>query len=143
MTADEARARFAAGRVARLATADGRGVPHVVSVCFAVDGEVVYSAVDRKPKRTTRLKRLANVAENAAVSLLVDHYEDEDWSRLWWARADGEGRVVGPHEPEAARALDLLASRYAPYRSERPEGPVLAVDVTRWSGWSGWSADAP
>jgi PPOX class probable F420-dependent enzyme len=107
-----------------------------VTVCFALEGDVVYSAVDRKPKRTRRLKRLANVAENPRASLLVDHYEDDDWSRLWWVRADGTGRVLDAATPEAARALDLLASRYAQYRTERPEGPVLAVDVERWSGWS-------
>ena len=131
-----ARERFAAGRVARLATADAAGRPHVVAVCFAVEADVVYSAVDFKPKRTARLKRLANVAENPAAALLVDHYDDERWERLWWARADGAARVLDRADPEAARALDLLAGRYAQYRARRPEGPVLAVDVARWSGWS-------
>ena len=136
MNPADARARFAAGRVARLATAGAAGAPHVVAVCFALDEDRVYSAVDHKPKRTRSLRRLANVAENPAVSLLVDHYEDEDWRRLWWARADGTARVLDAAEPEGARALDLLAARYAPYRERRPEGPVLVVDVARWSGWS-------
>ena len=128
----DARARFAAARVARLATAGADGRPHLVPVCFAVDGDTVYSAVDEvKPKATTRLRRLANVAENPAVSLLVDHYDD-DWNALWWVRADGHARVL----PEAPEAVALLAGRYAQYRAAPPRGPVLAVDVERWSGWS-------
>jgi PPOX class probable F420-dependent enzyme len=95
VTPDQARQRFAAAGVARLATADAAGRPHIVPVTFAVDGDVVYSAVDAKPKRSTALKRLANVAANPAVALLVDHYAD-DWNELWWVRAYGTGRVVDP-----------------------------------------------
>src|SRR5215203_583524 len=83
----QARRRFAAARVARLATADVAGRPHIVPVTFAVDGDIVYSAVDAKPKRRIALKRLANVAVNPAVALLVDHYAD-DWNELWWVRAE-------------------------------------------------------
>jgi PPOX class probable F420-dependent enzyme len=135
VTADEARARFAAARVARLATADAAGRPHLVPIVFAVAGDTVYSAVDHKPKRTTRLRRLANVAANPAVSLLADHYA-EDWSALWWVRADGRGRVLDPGDPEAARGVTVLRERYAQYADAPPSGPVLAVDVERWSGWS-------
>ena len=137
MTAAEARRRFAAARVARLATADATGRPHVVPVVFAVacDTDTVYSAVDDKPKRTTRLRRLANVAANPAVALLADHY-DEDWDALWWVRADGTGRVLQPGDGEAARAVALLAARYGAYAARPPAGAVLAVDVTRWSGWA-------
>jgi PPOX class probable F420-dependent enzyme len=132
MEAGEARARFAAARVARLATADAGGRPHLVPVCFAVAGDTVYSAVDDvKPKTTRRLRRLANVAANPAVALLVDHYED-DWSALWWVRADGRGRVLD----DAPDAIALLAARYEQYRAAPPAGPVLAVDVERWTGWS-------
>ena len=138
MTPAEARERFAAARVARLATADPGGRPHVVPVVFAVDGDCVYSVVDAKPKRTTALRRLANVAENPRVALLADHYE-EDWGALWWVRADGVGRVLEPGSgveaegAEAARAVDLLRARYP---QQRAVGAVLAVDVQRWSGWS-------
>ena len=132
MTAEEARERFAGARVARLATADAGGQPHVVPIAFALDGDRLYSAVDSKPKRTTKLRRLANVRENPRVAVLVDRYDDEDWSRLWWARADGAGRVLGPDDPEAHRAAELLRGRYP--RIE-PIGAVLAVDVERWSGW--------
>lgn len=133
MSPEEARARFAAARVARLATADGAGRPHLVPIAFAVAGETIYSAVDAKPKRTRALRRLANVRENPAVSLLADHWDEEDWQRLWWARADGAGRVLDPGEPEAVRAVGLLRERYP---RQREAGEVLAVDVARWSGWA-------
>jgi len=136
VTPEEARERFAAARVARLATADAGGRPHLVPVVFAVDGDTIVSAVDDKPKRTTRLRRLANVADNRAVALLADHYDDEDWSALWWVRADGTARVLRPQEPEGRDAVALLRERYAQYARRPPAGPVLAVDVTRWSGWS-------
>ena len=92
----------------------------------------MYTVTDAKPKRTTALKRLANVRENPRVSLLVDHYDD-DWDALWWARADGRARVLEPAEPEARRAIALLLARYP---QQRATGAVLAVDVERWSGWT-------
>ena len=137
MDPTEARTRFAAARVARLATTGADGRPHLVPVVFAVDGARIYSAVDDvKPKSTTRLKRLRNIAGNPAVALLADHYED-DWTALWWARADGVARLLDPGEPEAAHARRLLAARYPQYRDAPPPGTVIAVDVTRWSGWAG------
>ncbi len=134
MSPEEARARFADARVARLATADAAGRPHLVPIAFAVAGETIYSVVDAKPKRTRELRRLANVRGNPAVSLLVDHWDEDDWARLWWVRADGEGRVLDPGEPEAARAVALLRARYP---RQRADGAVLAVDVARWSSWAG------
>lgn len=133
MTAAEARERFAAARVARLATADGAGNPHLVPIVFAVSGDHVYSVVDAKPKRGTALRRLDNVRENPVVALLVDHYDDADWSRLWWVRADGTARVLDPADQESQRAIALLRKRYP---QQRATGSVLAVDVERWSGWS-------
>jgi PPOX class probable F420-dependent enzyme len=134
VTPAEARERFAAARVARLATADAAGRPHVVPVVFAVDGDTVYSVVDAKRKRTTALRRLRNVAENPFVALLADHYDDSDWDALWWVRAEGRGRVLDPaSDGEAARAVELLRARYP---QQRAVGAVLAVDVERWSGWA-------
>jgi PPOX class probable F420-dependent enzyme len=133
VTGDEARERFAAARVARLATADATGRPHLVPIVFCVEGDHVYSVVDAKPKRTTALRRLANVRENPAVAMLVDHYEDADWGALWWVRADGHGRVLDPNDSEAQRALALLRERYP---QQRATGDVLAVDVERWTGWA-------
>jgi PPOX class probable F420-dependent enzyme len=129
---EEARRRFAGAKVARLATADAKGQPHVVPIAFALEDDRVYSAVDAKPKRTTELRRLANVGENPAVALLADHYED-DWDELWWVRADGRGRVLDPGCDEARRATVLLSARYP---QQRGAGAVLAVDVARWIGWS-------
>ena len=134
MQPDEARARFAATPVARLATVGADGRPHLVPVCFALLGDRIVTAVDHKPKRTSRLRRLANIAANPAVCVLVDAYDPADWSALWWARADGTARVV-----DAAAASDAIAAlveRYPQYRVTRPAGPVIEIAVTRWSGWS-------
>jgi PPOX class probable F420-dependent enzyme len=131
--AAEAQRLLAGARVARLATVRADGSPHVVPVCFALDGAVAYSAVDAKPKRTADLQRIRNIALNPHATLLADHYSD-DWSQLWWARADGTARVVADDE-ERARAVELLAVRYEPYRRQPPDGDVLALDVERWSGW--------
>lgn len=119
--------------MARLATADADGRPHVVPIVFAVVGDVLWTAVDDKPKRTRELRRLANVRANPCVAVLVDRY-DEDWSALWWARADGSARVVDA--ADAPEALAALAARYEPYRRAAPPGPLLQVTVERWSGWS-------
>jgi PPOX class probable F420-dependent enzyme len=132
LTADAARERFAAGRVARLATVRA-GAPRLVPIVFAVEGDTIYSAVDHKPKSTRSLLRLDDVATQPEVSLLVDVY-DEDWSQLWWARADGRARVVKESKAEAAVAL--LTTRYAEYAQHPPVGPVLAIAVARWSGWA-------
>lgn len=125
-------------RVGHLGTVGADGRPHVVPVCFAVLGsggsEVAYTAVDHKPKRGTRLRRVTNLTETGAGCLLVDSYA-EDWSALWWVRLDGRGRVV--HDPdEAGRGLDALIAKYEQYAAQPPTGPVLALDITRWSGWS-------
>jgi PPOX class probable F420-dependent enzyme len=135
MDATEARRRFAGARVARLATVGADGRPHLVPVVFALDGDTLYTAVDDvKPKATARLRRLRNIADNPAVALLADHYED-DWTALWWVRADGTARLLAPEDAEAGRARALLADRYAPYRDAPPPGVAIAVDVERWSGW--------
>ncbi len=115
---------------------DGR--PHLVPVTFTVDGDVIYSAVDAKPKTTTRLARLRNIAAEPRVAMLADHYEP-DWDRLWWVRADGAATVLaGP--AEMAAPLALLARRYPQYRAAQPDGPVIRVQVERWTGWAA-SAD--
>ena len=122
-------------RVARLATVDAAGAPHVIPICYAVVGECFYFVIDEKPKRTrTGLKRLRNIAANPTVSILIDHYED-DWDQLWWVRLDGQARVV-TRDAELERAFHLLAQRYAQYRSTRPSGPVVAVSIDGMAGWS-------
>lgn len=126
--------RLAAARVARLATIDPDGRPHLVPIVFALDGDTIYSAVDRKPKRSRTLRRIENARVRPDVTVLVDHYED-DWRRLWWIRLRGRARVLdGGAERE--HALDLLAAKYPEYRDERPDGPVLAVDVREVRSWT-------
>ena len=136
MDSEEARRCFGAARIARLATVGGDGRPHIVPFVFVLTGDTVYSAVDAKPKRTTALQRLANVAAHPAVAVLVDHYDDDDWTRLWWVRGDGRGRILDARSREGDEALVRLAARYPQHRRQPPPGPVLAIDVTRWTGWS-------
>ena len=131
LPAEEARARFSGARVARLATVSAAGVPHLVPVTFAVIGERVVFVVDDKPKSTTRLRRLDNIAARPAVCLLADVYDD-DWSQLWWARADGTATVLATD----AEAVDALAARYPAYVERRPHGPVVSIEVAAWSGWA-------
>ncbi len=135
MTGEEARELFARARIARLATVDAAGRPHLVPIAFAVTGNEIFSAVDAKPKRTTSLRRLENVRANPQVALLADHYDDSDWDALWWVRADGTARVLEAEDVEARSGLALLAERYPQYRVQPPRGPVLAIAVGRWSGW--------
>jgi PPOX class probable F420-dependent enzyme len=135
MESSVARQRLAESKIARLATVDEGGRPHIVPFVFAIEQNTVYFAVDAKPKTTRNLKRLQNIAANPAVAVLADHYED-DWNKLWWVRADGTARVV-TDAVETKRAIDLLADRYEQYRHTRPAGPVVAIHIDRLTGWSG------
>ncbi|MDP9117618.1 MAG: TIGR03668 family PPOX class F420-dependent oxidoreductase [Actinomycetota bacterium] len=131
---DWARERFALARVARLATIGPAGAPHLVPIVFATAADVIYTAVDAKPKSTLQLRRLDNIAVDPGVSVLVDHYDD-DWEQLWWARADGRARLLGA-SAERDTAISLLTDRYPQYSDEPPPGLVIAVEVLRWSGWA-------
>src|SRR5512139_1917757 len=125
--------RFARARLARLATVTPSGAPHLVPVVFALTGLTVWSAVDAKPKRSRRLQRLANIAANPHVSLLVDEYH-EDWRRLWWVRADGTAEVVVESTQEG---LAALVAKYPQYRQQAPlTGPFIRVTIDRWRFWS-------
>lgn len=134
LTEDEARRRFAASRRAILATVRPDGSPHLVPVVFALVDDVVHTAVDHKPKRSSRLQRLANLEREPRCSLLVDRYDDE-WSRLWWVRADGRAEVTAMPELDEPGPVALI-ERYAAYRDRPPTGPWVRVTITRWSGWS-------
>jgi PPOX class probable F420-dependent enzyme len=131
----EQRARFAAAPAARLATLRPDGSPRLVPITFVLLDGLVCSAVDEvKPKTTTRLARLADVRRDPRVGLVVDHYAD-DWSALWWVRVDGTAAV---HEdgPLRERALDALVAKYPPYADAPPDGVLLVVTPSRWTGWS-------
>jgi PPOX class probable F420-dependent enzyme len=128
-----AQRRMCSAQVARLATINADGSPHLVPIVFAIHGETLYTAVDAKPKRSRRLRRIENARSRPEVTVLADHYE-ADWSLLWWVRLEGRARVLDSGE-EAEFALRLLVERYEQYRREKPDVPVLAIDIRRWSGW--------
>lgn len=128
------RRRLTEARVARLATVRPDGGPHLVPITFAVEASRVVTAVDHKPKTTTDLQRLKNIAVNPSVSLLVDHYE-EDWSRLWWVRVDGRATIVEAG-PDRERAIFLLRDKYPRYFDHPPHGPAILVALQRWFSWS-------
>jgi PPOX class probable F420-dependent enzyme len=159
MERDEARRRFAGSPVARLGTITPDGRPHLVAVTFAVlegradapaapaEPDTIAFAVDAKPKSTRGLQRLTNLRAHPAASLLVDHYDD-DWTKLWWVRADGEASIIEldrdrsrddlPGHPSAAdaeNALAALAAKYPAYAQDPPAGPVVLITVDRWRGW--------
>ncbi len=135
MPVDDARARFAQARVARLATVRPDGRPHLVPVVFALDGERLYSIVDAKPKRDLDLVRLRNIAAEPRVSLLVDAYA-EDWQALWWVRVDGTATVV-ESGPDRDVAIRLLLEKYRQYNEwATPFGSATVVEIERWSSWS-------
>lgn len=132
---EELRRRLAAAPVARLATVRPDGSPRLVPITFVLLGDVLCFAVDEvKPKRTSRLARLDDIAGDPRVTLLVDHYA-ADWSQLWWVRVDGTATV---HTDGVLReqALDALEAKYPPYRAARPTGPAVVVRPRRWTGWT-------
>ncbi|GAA3717632.1 TIGR03668 family PPOX class F420-dependent oxidoreductase [Streptomyces tremellae] len=157
LTDEEAARRLGAARVLRLATVGPDGAPHQVPATFAryagPRGDRIAIAVDHKPKRHRDLRRLRNIEAEPRVCALADAYSD-DWTRLWWVRADGTARVLygedGPPGPEGraergptaceqaerATALDLLVAKYPQYTARRPDGPVIVIDVGKLTGWA-------
>ena len=126
------RRRVMAARSARLATVDPDGRPHLVPVVFALDRDHLWTAIDHKPKSTRDLKRLRNIATQPQVSVLVDHYE-EDWTRLWWVRLDGE---AGVYDDGRERAAELLRAKYPQYRHAPLDGPIILIRIHTWRGWA-------
>ena len=134
MDLGELRRRVVEARVARLGTLEATGRVHLVPICFALDGDTLYTAVDRKPKRSRELRRLGNIRANPDVCLLVDRYE-EDWSELWWVRLRGRARVL-EDGPDRERAVRLLREKYEQYRDDPLDGAVIAIELDEWRGWS-------
>ncbi len=132
-TAD-AKDRFAASPVLRLATVSSNGKPHLVPCTFVAYGDNFAIGIDNKPKVSAHLKRLRNITGNANVSAIVDHYDD-DWQRLWWVRADGEASIL-TNGGEYQRLWDLLRARYRQYEGQTLNGPIIVTKVAVWSGWS-------
>jgi PPOX class probable F420-dependent enzyme len=133
---DDASSRVALGgaRVARLATVTPDGAPHLVPVTFAFRGGELYFAIDHKPKSTADLARVRNLRHEPRVAVLADAYDDDDWTRLWWVRADGVARELPV--AERAPAIDALAAKYSQYHEVQPRGAVVVVRIVRWRGWS-------
>ena len=133
----EARAHWlAVAPVARLATADGSGAPHVIPVCYAFDGRFLFSVLDQKPKSTEliRLRRVRNIQANPQVSLVVDHYE-EDWSRLGYILVLGKAELLLEGE-EHDGAVRLLRRKYVQYRAMDLEAnPVIKITPHRVVCW--------
>lgn len=133
----DAAALFAQSPVAMLATVGPDGAPHIVPVVFAVNTDreqpVIYTAVDAKRKSTKRLQRLTNIEANPRVSVLVDNY-DEDWTQLWWVRADGVAEIHHSGD-EMASGYALLRRKYVQYQRLALDGPVVTITVGRWSAW--------
>jgi PPOX class probable F420-dependent enzyme len=128
-----AQRRFATARVATLGTIGAADRPHLVPVTFVVEGAMLWSAVDAKPKRSVHLRRHANIAAHPLVSLLAHGWE-EDWSALWWVRVDGVARVSD--EPATVeRAIRLLHRKYPQYNDIGVGGPVIEVVINTWRGW--------
>lgn len=140
MLSDRERRFLEAGRVARLATADASGCPHVVPICFALIEHTVYFTIDEKPKTTRRLKRLANLRENPFAALVVDRY-DEDWSRLGWVMVRGRAEILtGGPEHDAAQAS--LRARYPQLAGmDIEELPVVAIRIERAASWGRLEGD--
>src|SRR5215469_11297194 len=131
----DARERFMASRVLRLATVSAQGQPHIVPCTFAVDADGrIVTGIDNKPKGSARLRRLTNIAASPGVSLLADCYSD-DWEQLWWARADGVATIERAGAEHAAH-WQLLRARYEQYADQVLDGLVIVVQVEVWSGWS-------
>ncbi|MGH6889644.1 MAG: TIGR03668 family PPOX class F420-dependent oxidoreductase [Rhizomicrobium sp.] len=118
--------------VGHLASADCRGVPHLVPVCFAVGEGTLYTAIDEKPKSGRELKRLKNIRENPRVAFLADRY-DEDWSRLGWLRLDGTAEILSEGE-EFDRAAQQLADRYSQYRRMK-FACIIAIRIAGVRSW--------
>jgi PPOX class probable F420-dependent enzyme len=127
-------------RIAHLATADGRAVPHVVPVCFVISQGTLYITIDEKPKRGpgAALKRLRNIAENSAVAVVVDRYE-EDWALLGWVMLRGHAEVL-TDGTEHYDAQALLRARYPQLNAMQiSRHPVIAVRIERTTSWGNLS----
>jgi PPOX class probable F420-dependent enzyme len=123
-------------RIARLATVDDKGRPHVIPICFALDGKELYSPIDEKPKKTAplRLKRIRNIKANPHVAVVIDRY-DEDWRRLAYVLIKGRAKIL-LKGPKHKRAIQLLRKKYPQYRKMRlEERPMIQITPLQWKSW--------
>lgn len=134
LSEDAMRRRVADARVGRLATLDPDGRLGQVPICYVLESDTLYTAVDAKPKTTRRLARLDAIRAHPDVAVLVDHF-DEDWSQLWWVRIRGRARIVEAGA-ESDSAVAALVDKYWQYRDAPPAGPVIAITIDEWTGWA-------
>lgn len=132
-------AKLKTARIARLATVDPAGRPHVVPVCFVYRSKIFYTAIDRKPKRVPaeKLARLRNIKHSPQVALLIDSY-DEDWSKLWYILVQGKARLLPePGGKEHSLAVRALKHKYPQYRAGMltDDAPIIRITVERISSW--------
>jgi PPOX class probable F420-dependent enzyme len=141
MLSDQQRRFVVTRRVGHLATADAQGVPHLVPVCFALDGDTLYITIDEKPKRRdVPLKRVKNIRENPNTAFIVDRY-DEDWARLGWVMLRGQAAILDSGD-EHDRAQALLRARYPQYLAMNlADLPVIALRIARVASWGDLSAE--
>ncbi len=131
---EEANRRLVAAQFGVLATVTPDGSPHAVPITFAVVDDLVMTAVDHKPKRSSRLQRIVNLEKTPSACLLV-HFDHSDWNRLWWVRADLRGGpVTDPDLQELA--LDALVNKYPQYREQPPAGTVIGLRIERITTWA-------
>jgi PPOX class probable F420-dependent enzyme len=128
-------------RVARLGTSGTDGSVGLVPVCFAIVDGWIVSAVDHKPKRTSRLRRLDDMIASGTATVLIDHYDDEDWSNLWWVRIRGRARVDAADDPAAVTAVAALVAKYAQYHDRPPTGPAYRIAIDEIRSWRSTPAD--
>ena len=126
-----------AQRIGHLATTDADGEPHVIPVCYAYDGERFFIAIDEKPKQPGRtLKRVRNISETGRAALVIDRYDDTNWSRLAWLLVRGPATMLDPSDPDHPRVVALLRERYAQYGAMALDGAeVIAITAERAVGW--------
>ncbi len=128
-----ARDFVASARVGRLATASAEADPHVIPVCFVLDGDTIYSVIDEKPKSGRRLKRLRNIDETGKAALVIDHYDD-DWTQLAFVLLRGPARVV----PSTPHALALLRAKYPQYNAmSLDHAEMVQITIEHWTAWRG------
>jgi len=135
----EVRSYVGRQRIARLATVDEHNRPHVVPICFALDGDTLFTPIDEKMKSgdPARLRRLRNIAANPQVQVLFDTYDDGDWSALRYVQLRGRARVVLPGDWQHSRAIELLRGRYTQYGTMALESrPIIAIAVEDVVGWA-------
>jgi PPOX class probable F420-dependent enzyme len=124
-------------RVARLATADENGSPHLVPVCYAFDGICFYTPLDEKPKRVagTQLRRVRNIEARHEASLLIDQYDD-DWSHLGYVLIHGQADLLQPDNEAHHHAITLLRDRYVQYQTMTLEQhPVIVITPDHVTSW--------